>query len=542
MGDAHAANLALQQSVWNAMCHHIDGIAIGSTVHALAHHGVFRSLGEAQSPLSVTRLAERVGARTGFFHVAIRLLAHQGLVRLGGDPTAGEVEVSLTDQGRQWLPFVDYYHQAPRLIDTALGLSTLFRGGNRLAAQPLDLPDLPRFREHSAMASRVALHLQGVLVASVMKELASRDLGDCSDSRIGEILSFANRGTRPSLVAFVAKVLESQGWIQRREDGLVLTPAGSVAATFSPQYYYPVSYLSTFRAVPSVLFGKGHERIVAGSHAQERHVDRDLDVRFSGLVFDRTCKRPFLDVVLPLFNRDPVGDQPACVVDTGSGDGTLLVALYRAIRERTLRGRMLHRYPLLMVGAEYHEVAMRATHTSLQCAGVPHLDLFGDIGDPSGIARKLADRGIDPLDALHVSKSVIHNRRYRSPQNRDLVQSLEPMSRAAFVSPDGQRILARELECSLVELFWDWIPHTRRHGIVVIEAHTVDPHVAAQHVGRTIVTCLDATHGYSSQYLVESEVFDRAAEIAGFRTTVRRELGGQVLGRPLMTIHHLVPA
>ena len=51
----------------------------------------------------------------------------------------------------------------------------------------------------------------------------------------------------------------------------------------------------------------------------------------------------------------------------------------------------------------------------LSDAGVPHLIQDGDIGDPAGLVRGLAARGLDARDALHVCKSAVHDRAYEGP-------------------------------------------------------------------------------------------------------------------------------
>jgi hypothetical protein len=132
--------------------------------------------------------------------------------------------------------------------------------------------------------------------------------------------------------------------------------------------------------------------------------------------------------VLPLFNEAELFRQPAAVVDTGSGDGTLLVELHRAIAAHTRRGRHLADYPLVMVGAEFNALAQAATAARLQEAGIPHLTVFGDIGDPASLAKTLERHGLDPHQVLHVSKSVIHNRAYRPPGIRGALPSWEPLS------------------------------------------------------------------------------------------------------------------
>jgi SAM-dependent methyltransferase len=298
-------------------------------------------------------------------------------------------------------------------------------------------------------------------------------------------------------------------------------------------------YLPLLRGVPELIFGDPGRAL---SH-DDAHLDRDLDLRFSGEVFAAMCRTPFLEMALPLFDDDP-DVQPALVVDTGCGDGALLATLYAAVRERTARGRRLDEHPLLMVGVDPSPVARRATASRLAAARVPHLVLDGDIADPDGLARELAAAGHDAGNALHVCKSAIHDRAYRPAGPAGLAASAggAPVTTTAFARPDGPAIPATAMAANLAGLFRDWRPLARRHGWIVIEAHSLGPAQAAGLIGRTLATALDATHGYSCQYPVEPEVFAWAARAAGFTSRAHREPGADALGHTLLTIDHFVVA
>jgi hypothetical protein len=54
-----------------------------------------------------------------------------------------------------------------------------------------------------------------------------------------------------------------------------------------------------------------------------------------------------------------------------------------------------------------------------------------------------------------------------------------------------------------------------RFGLLIIELHTVDPKLVAQHLGKTATTAYDATHGYSDQYIMELDIFHEIALQAG---------------------------
>lgn len=502
--------MSAQLAAWRKICHHLDGVAIGSTVCTLLQRGFFEALETARAPLPVDELAARLGARRGYLHLAVKLLTAQGWLERSGDIQGGNTCAALTDAGRRWLDQVEAYRHVPRLLERAA----------QMIADPERGPDDAEIlgAATAQLDARVRLHLQGHLVAAAMKGIGMATMRHDEET--------FERELQRALPLFA-----TQGWADAHG---ILSPEGHVAVQAAPQFFVPVSYLPTMAAVPDLLFG---ERPFVDSGEIEQHVDRALDVAASGLVFQRVCKEPFLQLALPLFDAQPLSGQPAAVVDTGSGDGTLLIELFAAVAQRTARGRQLESHPLLMVGAEYTPVVRDISERRLRDAGVPHLTIPGDIGDPDGIAAALAARGIDPHDVLHVSKSVIHNRCYTAPQGK---AAFRPASQAVFVDRDGELVVAADLEQNLVEHFERWLPWTRRHGMIAIESHTVAPALVARSIGNNVVTELEATHGYSLQYLVEIEVHRRAARLAGYLPRTSTDLAGETTGRPLMSIDHLV--
>ncbi len=531
------ADQNLRSLVSQTMFHHIDGIAIGSTVWALLSGGVFDILTSSDSPVNIRSLAKLTGRREGFLNVALRLLAHQGFLRLSGDMDSGKKSVSITDVGTDWLEYVHFYEQIPRISDQTSHLRAIFEKKPVHDNFDSALPITPNHKSDFSLAHRVSLHMNGEIMAVIMTELSVRGINDRDP-----IVALDDVTHNRRVSGFIADILASHSWGKICEEGIRLSEAGNLASQWAPQYYYPVSYLSTFRKVPRLISGDESIPCPGGSSTDETHVDRSLDIKFSGIVFDRTCRRPFLEIVLPIFDREPLEEQPAGIVDTGSGDGTLLVELSRAIREHTLRGRLMDSFPLAFVGVEYTQVAAEATKSALIIAGVPFARaVSGDIGHPDGIARTLVNEGIDPENALHVNKSVIHNRTYKTPGCKNSTLGWKPLSQAPFVAPNGELIRPRDLECNLIEFFEAWKPLCRRHGMVVVEAHTADPELVCLKIGHNVITCMDATHGYSGQLLIEYEAFSRILEFTGYRVSAYRTLSGKIVGKPTMTIHHLIP-
>lgn len=541
MGPGDPLLAGLCAGVWRTVCWHLDGVAIGSTVEALESHGVFETLREASAPLAVDDLASRVGARPGPLHVALRLLADQGFASRDGGGEPGQTRIHLTPVGLEWLRILPTYRGAAARAARARALLRSFGGHGIARTDPVDA--LAGEPGGDLLQRRVRAHRDGPRVAAAVTGL----------DRCGALARLAEAGRRGCLdadlpgpgpaVSVSLEVLAAEGWLTREDGRAALTFEGRLVAGMAPQYWYAASYLPTLSRVGRLLFGARpeRERDGDGHDGDERHVDRALDIAFSGLVFRRACLEPLLSAVLPLFEREPLESQPAAVVDTGSGDGTLLVELYRAIRERTARGRHLDSAPLQMIGVEYNEIARRETESRLRAEAVPGRAVSGDVADPDGIAGTLREHGLDPFDVLHVSKSVIHNRRFTTPGVDD---GLPPFGSpdGVFVDLEGERIGARQIELDLVQLFRRFRPWVARHGMVVVEAHAVPPDAIAAAVGRAPLTLVDACHAYSGQFLVEAHVLRAAALAAGLGSCFRMDLDTAAVGRPLLTIDHFRPA
>ncbi len=202
--EAEKTEVAVEKTIF----HHIDGMAIGSTVQSLAMHGVFDRLKKTHSPCNVNHLADEIGARKGYFQVALRLLAHQGFLRLSGEMDNGRKEVSLTDEGIAWFRFVDYYQQIPCLLAFVLELRSFFSGSHLRRRLETALPRFTSCMDTSPIGRRVALHINGALVAVIMTELYMKGFWEKLISRVGLFLPFDKITPNPTVSKFVANILE----------------------------------------------------------------------------------------------------------------------------------------------------------------------------------------------------------------------------------------------------------------------------------------------------------------------------------------------
>lgn len=524
--DTAALRLRVGPQVWHRICRHLDGIAVGTTVAALDHAGIFDELARAAGPLDLDGLADAHASPRGVFHLAMRLCEEQAWVERQGMAVGGRRSVRLTAAGAAWLPYVGAYAAAGLALDIAHDLfAALVRGDDFDQTRLAPLAAMPS--AETPVAERVRDHLWGPLAAAAASGL----------KRSGE--RAANRSARAAAFA----VLRHVGWAEP-DAAAALNDAGRLALEWAAQYDHSISYFPTFAAVPERLFPGGSFGAGAAS-GFDAHLDRRLDIDFSGNVFSHTCRDAFLALALPIFDMPDLAAQPAAIIDTGAGDGSLLREFFAALRARTRRGAALQAYPLQLVGVEPSPVAREAIARALRGIGASPIVIDGDIGDPAGIARRLTPHGVDFAAALHVSKSVIHDRSFAPPEPdaRPPVSDVRwPLSDAVYVAEDDGLISHAAMQADLVGHFRKWLPWISRHGMIAIEAHTVPARLIAAHEGSNVMSGLDASHGYSHQYLVERPVYLRAAAEAGLVAAASRELAAEMLGTPIIAIDQWQPA
>ena len=187
--------------------------------------------------------------------------------------------------------------------------------------------------------------------------------------------------------------------------------------------------------------------------------------------------------------------------------------LFDVIENRTLRGQHLEEHPLVLVGADYNETALRITRANLVMADIWAKVIWGDIGQPKQLADTLkAKYDVELSELLNVRTFLDHNRIWNEPEKPDASRSSESTGAFAF---RGKRLNNNSVEDSLLEHFKSWSTYVKEYGLLVIELHTVPPELVAEHLGQSPASAYDATHGYSDQYIVEVPVFMKVLKEAG---------------------------
>lgn len=507
------------QNIWHTILDHIGTTAAGSCIVGLDDNGVteiFRSQGE----IRFSDLAEQTHLMPGYLVVCLNVLADKGFCTIepiGGGDFISRIEARLLNV----LNTPEWCHRFTRALDAAL----IVQEGQ--VPCPLETgsdPEDDPFREMTPLSP---------IYASIMTELSLNNHSTLLIKNPGTAIPFKYLGLSHEYAVFIFNELARLGWCRVATDTVALTRAGTWALKLASQYYHTAGYLKLYHQIPCLLRqGK------AWAFKTDGHLRRDIDIASSTKVFESTVKESLLDMALPVFNQ-PLQDQPDCIVDMGCGEGTLLATLYDFIRKQTMRGKQLSERPITIVGVDPSPIARKESRSRFEALGISYIVMDGDIADPGKLSVDLARHGLDPWKVLHISKSIFHNRRLSIISAKQL-SAWKSQTRDSFSWRNGEMVPARLVEYDLWQVLNRWRPFIRKYGIIIIEAHTVSPLNVIYPEYTNILACLDATHGFSEQYLMGADVFQNVLQAAGFVAERLEYIGKSVFGQPVMSIGRYV--
>lgn len=509
-----------------ALFAHLAGIVVIPTLKALLDRKVFDLFRISSDPLGLDQIVKQTHGNRGYVRVACRLLVSCGWMEERSGRNGSNVLYSLTPKGQIATSIASpHCNEVVSFLPKAIFLEDFLFGTSSEAILPSLKSLVQKANSHWGLAAhgetleaevsrQVGQYLDGVLVGPVMVSLARA--GVLERLLRGPVQPEALPGNRGSL-GLVFDLLAAQKWVVREQDRVSLTPSGSYAAQIATSYGVTVSYLPLFRVVDTLLFGNPRIPRIDET-GSELLVNRGMNVWGSGGAHNTYFKKVD-EIIVEIFNR-PIEQQPEGICDMGCGDGTLLEHLYCVVKSRTLRGALLDKHPLLIVGVDFNKVARRITKQRLRKAEIPaHFVISGDINRPALLAGDLEALGHDVHNLLHVRSFLDHNRPYLHPAN--YVPGTRTSHSTGAFAHLGEEIPADELEENLVRHLRRWAPYVGRFGLLVLELHTLPPQLTAANLSKTPAVAYDGTHGFSDQYLVELPVFLDCALEAGLQTDPR---------------------
>ena len=491
---------------------HLDGIATATTAYALHKKGVLQYLLDRKK-VTLKNLTAKFNANEGYLNVAMHILCSQGWLNQHIDNKNDSISYEINKQSSTAFNLVHLYDDSVNLLSYSVSFPDERIGPDafiileRVFKKYETHFGLNEVKENS-IERQILTHIEGVIIAPIIVLLGVNGLFH----KYFMEASFRAQEYHKDPESFkkILNFFSYLGWFKKKNDTYQFTDKGLFFAKRASAYGVTVSYLPTFMQLDELIFGNPLILQTNSPNETEKHVHREMNVWGSGGAHS-TYFKVIDSIIIELFNK-PIDEQPKGILDMGCGNGAFIQHIFDVIEHQTLRGKLLEEHPLLLVGADFNQAALKVTRANLIKDDIWAKVIWGDIGRPDLLANDLKDDyNIDLKDLLNVRTFLDHNRIWETPKT---VSGNISTSTGAYAY-QGKRISNNLVEDSLKEHLIKWKPFVEKFGLLVIELHTVPPALSAANIGKTAATAYDATHGYSDQFILEVEVFNRIACDAG---------------------------
>ena len=491
---------------------HLDGIATSTSAFALHKKGILDYLLEHKT-VNLKTLSNTFNANEGYLNVALRILCSQGWLTQQLDNKTNQIIYTTNSKSKRAFELVPLYEQAVNLLKYSVRFPDERIGPDAFSALEKVFTSYEQkfgldVSEESAIEYQLLKHIEGTIVAPIIVLLGVNGL--FHQYFMEASFTAEEYHKDPESFKKILDFFAHLGWFKKKKNTYQFTDEGLFFAKRASAYGVTVSYLPTFVNLDDLIFGNAKILKTTSPEDTEKHVHREMNVWGSGGAHS-TYFKVIDQVIIKLFNK-PIDEQPKGILDMGCGNGAFIQHIFDVIEYQTKRGKMLDEHPLLLVGADFNQAALKVTRANLIKADIWAKVIWGDIGRPDILAKDLKeDYNIELGDLLNVRTFLDHNRIWEAPKTK--TQRISK-STGAYASI-GERLLNNLVEDSLLEHLTKWKPYVERFGLLMIELHTVKPELVAQNIGKTAATAYDATHGYSDQYILEVDVFNAIASEAG---------------------------
>ena len=485
---------------------HLDGIALTAPLACLfkTDYKKFEDLKSGNKvTLNINKL-HNYNINGDYLNVTLRLFESQGWITRKWI-SHKELNIEPTEYGKTFFKEISVYEKFFSFYNvlSKISFSNLTQYEN--------LEDILKILNSLKITNKIiAKHIEGLVIGPILISLFLNNHAKINDDKL-----YLSDKIGQNNKQFILKLFEKLDFLNQN---LNLNEKGIFFCKRSSAYGVTVSYMPLFSKMKILLFGNTSNILNRDQDGNELHVNRTMNVWGSGGAHKLYFKK-IDEIIIEIFNY-PIEKQPKGIADMGCGDGTMLIHLYDLIKNKTLRGKILNEHPLHVIGADFNEEALNATHKNLTSENIVHILIQADIGNPDDFNKKLEEaHNIKLNELLNVRSFLDHNRVFEMPNidNFDL-NDISINSTAAFCINNNNKILEPIIfKISLIEHFKKWKPYINKFGLILLELHTINPTLCSENIGKTVATAYDATHGYSNQYIIEYEEFIDAAIIAGLK-------------------------
>jgi len=299
----------------------------------------------------------------------------------------------------------------------------------------------------------------------------------------------------------------------------VLTDKGEYIISRSHAYGVTTSYMRTFAHLEDLLLNNYKNIWIEDDFGDEYHVNRALNVWGSGNSHKNYFKK-IDSCIIKVFNQ-PLELQPKGIADMGCGDGSFLLHLNQLISDKTLRGRHLDEYPLLLIGADFNKAALRETKNMFSNQKNKPMTIQADISNPEKYADDIKNAySLDISDFLNVRSFLDHNRTFLKNAKEKQGFNCETTNVFAWKNTS---ITSNEIQSNLVNHFKKWKKYISKHGLLALELHFINIEEIHKNIGKVPITAYMATHGFSDQFIIEYNVYAECINKAGLNLNLGYE-------------------
>jgi len=479
---------------------HLDGITIIPTILAVKKIGILNFL-EKKESFTFSDIENEFKINKGYFSIALRTLLSIGLFRIQEDNSNTtylinhkKMNLIINTIDNEFLELMDIYIEFKNIIDNTTPLTDknldLLES---IVAILKNRKELLLKNENNKIKEDIYYFIEGIIVGPILSYLGYYNLSK-KDIK------------NQDFALYIQKILEVCDLVDVNE---AFTEKGLFFKKRLASYGVTSSYLPLLINIKSIILKNTNIVWERDQKGNEIHVNRGMNVWGSGgahkYYFD------YIDaIIIDIFNKD-INEQPQGIIDVGCGDGTFLKHCYDLIKSSTIRGKYLTEHPLILIGVDINKAARIASRKKLNSYDINNIILNGNISDPYSLNKKLnLEYNKNLNDFLSTRTFLDHNRIYEDPKELRTTN----INTSGYFCYKGKFIDKNHLINNLIEHLSNWKKYVEKHGLIILELHTIDPYLTMTNRGKTLACAYDTTHGFSDQYLVEYETFIKCAEIA----------------------------
>tara|TARA_Y100000590_G_C15705523_1_gene1008428 strand:+ start:296 stop:1837 length:1542 start_codon:yes stop_codon:yes gene_type:complete len=483
---------------------HLDGIVCIPTILALNKSGILNLIIQKKI-FSIEDLLKKKSISSGYFNVSLRIL--RSLNFLDFECKKNELK-NIYHINNNFLEILNYIEKI-ELLDKILSYHINY---NKLSE--IELKNyITNIENFNLTKLRKELHsnyynfFEGIIIGPILANISFCKHLHTIDNKIK--INNPYKQFNKSIIELFKKI----NYLNKNHE---ITDKGLYFFTKASSYGVTVSYLNTFNNLSKMLTTKPDFIWERTNNNHEIHVNRKMNVWGSG-GSHKTYFKKVDNIITKVFNQR-IDKQPKGIIDVGCGDGTFLKHLYDIITTRTIRGKHIDTYPLILIGLDFNKKAREASRKTL--SNVNSIVLSGNISNPKGINETLINKYNYKLEDFINSRTFLdHNRIFQEP-NISINHNIYSSGSFCY---KGNLISSNKLINNFIYHMKLWKPYIRKFGLIIIELHTLDPEITKNNRGNTLACAYDATHGYSDQYLIEYEVFKKCLQYLNLEITEKYE-------------------